>query len=148
MMPGVGWAAAMALTSCAKVSLTSGTLITGAYYGMLLMLEKGQHISRNQIVTRLVEILYDRNDSDFKRGTFRVRGDVIEVNPTYDDDAYRIELWGDEIENLSQIDPLLGQVKQTYQRLPIYPKTHYVMSAETKEDAMNSIRNERSEEHT
>ena len=109
---------------------------------MLLMLEKGQHISRNQIVTQLVEILYDRNDTDFKRGTFRVRGDVIEVFPTYDDDAYRIELWGDEVENLSQIDPLLGQVKQTYQRLPIYPKTHYVMSAATKEDAMNSIRNE------
>ena len=75
-----------------------------------------------------MEILYDRNDADFKRGTFRVRGDVIEVFPTYDDDAYRIELWGDEVENLSQIDPLLGTVKQTYQRLPIYPKTHYVMS--------------------
>jgi excinuclease ABC subunit B len=57
-----------------------------------------------------------------------VRGDVIEVYPTYDDFAYRIELWGDEVESLSQIDPLLGQVKQTYQRLPIYPKTHYVMS--------------------
>ena len=95
---------------------------------MLLMLEKGQKISRNQIVSRLVEILYERNDIDFRRGTFRVRGDVIEVFPTYDDDAYRIELWGDnEVETLSQIDPLLGQVKQTYVRLPIYPKTHYVM---------------------
>jgi excinuclease ABC subunit B len=125
-----------------SVSCIYGLGSPEAYYGMLLMLEKGQHISRNQIVTRLVEILYDRNDSDFKRGTFRVRGDVIEVYPTYDDDAYRIELWGDEIENLSQIDPLLGQVKQTYQRLPIYPKTHYVMSAETKEQAMDSIRNE------
>jgi excinuclease ABC subunit B len=125
-----------------SVSCIYGLGSPEAYYGMLLMLEKGQHISRNQIVTRLVEILYDRNDTDFKRGTFRVRGDVIEVFPTYDDDAYRIELWGDEIENLSQIDPLLGQVKQTYQRLPIYPKTHYVMSAATKEAAMNSIRNE------
>jgi len=125
-----------------SVSCIYGLGSPEAYYGMLLMLEKGQHISRNQIVTRLVEILYDRNDTDFRRGTFRVRGDVIEVFPTYDDDAYRIELWGDEIENLSQIDPLLGQVKQTYQRLPIYPKTHYVMSAATKEAAMNSIRNE------
>jgi excinuclease ABC subunit B len=125
-----------------SVSCIYGLGSPEAYYGMLLMLEKGQHISRNQIVTRLVEILYDRNDTDFKRGTFRVRGDVIEVYPTYDDDAYRIELWGDEIENLSQIDPLLGTVKQTYQRLPIYPKTHYVMSAETKEQAMDSIRNE------
>jgi excinuclease ABC subunit B len=125
-----------------SVSCIYGLGSPEAYYGMLLMLEKGQRISRNQIVTRLVEILYDRNDTDFRRGTFRVRGDVIEVFPTYDDDAYRIELWGDEVESLSQIDPLLGQVKQTYQRLPIYPKTHYVMSAETKEAAMTSIRNE------
>ena len=116
-----------------SVSCIYGLGSPEAYYGMLLMLEKGQRISRNQIVARLVEILYDRNDTDFKRGTFRVRGDVIEVFPTYDDDAYRIELWGDEVENLSQIDPLLGTVKQTYQRLPIYPKTHYVMSTETKE---------------
>ena len=125
-----------------SVSCIYGLGSPEAYYGMLLMLEKGQRISRNQIVTRLVEILYDRNDADFKRGTFRVRGDVIEIFPTYDDDAYRIELWGDEVENLSQIDPLLGTVKQTYQRLPIYPKTHYVMSADTKEQAMDSIRNE------
>jgi excinuclease ABC subunit B len=125
-----------------SVSCIYGLGSPEAYYGMLLMLEKGQRIARNQIVTRLVEILYERNDTDFKRGTFRVRGDVIEIFPTYDDDAYRIELWGDEVENLSQIDPLLGTVKQTYQRLPIYPKTHYVMSTETKEAAMDSIRNE------
>jgi len=125
-----------------SVSCIYGLGSPEAYYGMLLMLEKGQHVSRNQIVGKLVEILYERNDHDFKRGTFRVRGDVIEVFPTYDDDAYRIELWGDEVENLSQIDPLLGTVKQTYQRLPIYPKTHYVMSSETKESAMTSIRNE------
>jgi excinuclease ABC subunit B len=125
-----------------SVSCIYGLGSPEAYYGMLLMLEKGQKISRNQIVTRLVEILYERNDADFKRGTFRVRGDVIEIYPTYDDDAYRIELWGDEIETLAQIDPLLGTVKQTYQRLPIYPKTHYVMSQQTKEDAMQSIRNE------
>jgi len=109
---------------------------------MLLMLEKGQKISRNEIVSKLVDILYDRNETDFRRGTFRVRGDVIEVHPTYDDFAYRIELWGDEVESLAQIDPLLGQVKQTYQRLPIYPKTHYVMSDDTKESAMESIRTE------
>ena len=88
---------------------------------------------------RLVEILYDRNDHNFTRGTFRVRGDVIEVFPTYDDYAYRIELWGDEIESLSQIDPVLGQVRQTYLRLPIYPKTHYVMTPETRESALRSI---------
>jgi excinuclease ABC subunit B len=126
----------------ASVSCIYGLGSPEAYYGMLLMLEKGQKISRNQILTRLVEILYERNDGDFRRGTFRVRGDTIELYPTYDDYAYRIELWGDEVESLSQIDPLLGQVRQTYMRLPIYPKTHYVMSEETRRNAMDSIRAE------
>ncbi|MFI5087378.1 MAG: excinuclease ABC subunit UvrB, partial [Terriglobales bacterium] len=110
-----------------------------AYYGMLLMLEKGEKISRHQITSRLVDILYERNDSNFVRGTFRVRGDVIEIFPTYDDNAYRIELWGDQVESLSQIDPLFGTVKQKYARLPIYPKTHYVMKPETKSAAVDSI---------
>src|SRR5271154_2770479 len=126
----------------ASVSCIYGLGSPEAYYGMLLMLEKGQHISRKEIVQRLVEILYERNDHDFRRGTFRIRGDVIELYPTYDDNAYRIELWGDEIESLSQIDPLIGQVKQTYVRLPIYPKTHYVMDAPTRDQAMKSIENE------
>jgi excinuclease ABC subunit B len=126
----------------ASVSCIYGLGSPEAYYGMLLMLEKGQHISRKEIVQRLVEILYERNDHDFRRGTFRVRGDVIELCPTYDDNAYRIELFGDEIESLSQIDPILGQIKQTYLRLPIYPKTHYVMDAPTREQAMKSIENE------
>lgn len=126
----------------ASVSCIYGLGSPEAYYGMLLMLEKGQKISRNEILAKLVEILYDRNDADFRRGTFRVRGDVIDIYPTYDDYAYRIELWGDEVESLSQIDPLLGTVKQTYVRLPIYPKTHYVMSEETKVSARESIRTE------
>ncbi len=129
-------------TIIASVSCIYGLGSPEAYYGMLLMLEKGQHISRKELLHRLVEILYERNDHDFRRGTFRVRGDVVELYPTYDDNAYRIELWGDEIESLSQIDPLLGQVKQTYLRLPIYPKTHYVMDAPTREQAMKSIENE------
>jgi len=126
----------------ASVSCIYGLGSPEAYYGMLLMLEKGQKISRNQIVSKLVEILYERSDTDFRRGAFRVRGDVIEIYPTYEDNAYRIELWGDEVESLAQIDPLLGQVKQTYLRLPIYPKTHYVMSEETRLSAMDSIREE------
>src|ERR671928_541791 len=97
----------------ASVSCIYGLGSPEAYYGMLLMLEKGQKISRQQITQRLVEILYDRNDGDFRRGAFRVRGDVIELFPTYDDNAYRISMWGDEVESLAQIDPLLGQVKQT-----------------------------------
>src|SRR6202047_5290013 len=97
----------------ASVSCIYGLGSPEAYYGMLLMLEKGQKITRKEITSKLVEILYDRNDHDFKRGTFRVRGDVIEIFPTYEESAYRIEMWGDEVETLSQIDPLLGQVKQT-----------------------------------
>src|ERR1700678_910983 len=126
----------------ASVSCIYGLGSPEAYYGMLLMLEKGQNISREEITSKLVNILYERNDIDFKRGTFRVRGDVIELHPTYDDYAYRISLWGDEIEALEQIDPLTGQVKQTYLRLPIYPKSHYVMRPETRDDALRSIENE------
>src|ERR1700744_6268408 len=126
----------------ASVSCIYGLGSPEAYYGMLLMLEKGQKITRKEITSRLVEILYDRNDHDFRRGTFRVRGDVIEIFPTYDESAYRIEMWGDEVESLAQIDPLLGQVKQPYQRLPICPKTHYVMSNLTKEAAIESIKAE------
>src|SRR6266700_2261266 len=123
----------------ASVSCIYGLGSPEAYYGMLFMLEKGQKISRKDILSRLVDILYDRNDHDFRRGTFRVRGDVIEVYPTYDDNAYRIELFGDEVESLSQIDPLFGTVKQKYTRLPIYPKSHYVMSPATKNRAMETI---------
>jgi excinuclease ABC subunit B len=126
----------------ASVSCIYGLGSPEAYYGMLMMLEKGQKIARKDLLSRLVEILYERNDADFRRGTFRVRGDVVEVYPTYDDNAYRIEFWGDEIESLSQIDPLLGQVRQTYLRLPIYPKTHYVMTPEMRQNAMVSIENE------
>ena len=96
----------------ASVSCIYGLGSPEAYYGMLLMLEKGQHISREELTHRLVEILYERRDGgDFERGSFRVIGDVIEIQPTYDDYAYRIEMWGDEIESLSQIDPLMGQVR-------------------------------------
>src|SRR6202165_1452905 len=123
----------------ASVSCIYGLGSPEAYYGMLLLLEKGQKIKREDITRRLVEILYDRNDVDFRRGTFRVRGDVIEVFPTYDENAFRIELFGDEIESLSQIDPLFGTVKQKYSRLPIYPKSHYVVQPERKAQAIDSI---------
>ena len=123
----------------ASVSCIYGLGSPDAYYGMLLMLEKGQQISREEITRQLVKILYQRRDGEFKRGAFRVIGDVIEIFPTYDDYAYRIELWGDEIESLSQIDPLLGQVRQTYLRVPIYPATHYVMADDTKQAAIRNI---------
>ncbi len=122
-----------------SVSCIYGLGSPEAYYGMLLLLERGQRISRQDIVRRLVEILYERNDMDFRRGTFRVRGDVIEVFPTYDEFAFRIELFGDEIESLSQIDPLFGTVRQKFARLPIYPKSHYVVQPERKAQAIDSI---------
>ena len=123
----------------ASVSCIYGLGSPDVYYGMLLMIEKGQRISREEIARQLVKILYERRDGELKRGSFRVVGDVIEIFPTYDDNAYRIELWGDEIDSLSQIDPLMGQVRQTYLRLPIYPASHYVMSDETRNDAIESI---------
>jgi len=123
----------------ASVSCIYGLGSPEAYYGMLLFLERGQKIKREDILRKLVEILYERNDHDFRRGTFRVRGDQIEIFPTYDDYAYRIELWGDQVDSLAQIDPLFGTVRQKYARLPIYPKTHYVMKPETKASAVESI---------
>ena len=126
----------------ASVSCIYGLGSPEAYYGMLLFLEKGQKIKREDITRKLVEILYERTEGDFRRGTFRVRGDVIEIYPTYDDMAYRIELWGDEVESLAQIDPLFGTVKQKYVRLPIYPKTHYVMKPETRSRAVETIKEE------
>jgi len=125
-----------------SVSCIYGIGSPEAYYGMLLLLEKGQKISRHDILRRLVEIQYERNDVDFKRGTFRVRGDVIEVYPTYEDNAYRIEMWGEQVESLAQIDPLFGQVKQSLDRLPIYPRTHYVLPAERRDDAIDHIKSE------
>jgi len=126
----------------ASVSCIYGLGSPEAYYGMLLLLEKGQKVRRDDITRRLVEILYERNDADFRRGTFRVRGDVIEVFPTYDENAYRIELFGDEIDSLAQIDPLFGTVRQKYSRLPIYPKSHYVVMPERRKTAIESILDE------
>jgi len=126
----------------ASVSCIYGLGSPEAYYGMMLFVEKGQKIKREDITRKLVDILYERTNGEFRRGTFRVRGDVIEVFPTYDDMAYRIEMWGDQIEALSQIDPLFGTVKQKYMRLPIYPKTHYVMKDETRASAVESIKKE------
>ncbi|HET9179874.1 MAG TPA: excinuclease ABC subunit UvrB [Terriglobia bacterium] len=126
----------------ASVSCIYGIGSPEAYYGMLLLLEKGQKIARQDILKKLVEIQYERNEIDFRRGTFRVRGDVIEVYPTYEDNAYRIELWGDEVDSLAQIDPLLGQVKENLVRLPIYPRTHYVMPRDQRERAIDGILSE------
>ncbi len=125
----------------ASVSCIYGLGSPEAYYGMMLMLEKGQSISRDAILRKLVEILYDRGE-DLRRGTFRVRGDTIEVHPPYDDFAVRIEMWGSEIEAIRRIDPLTGEIRSSGEeitRLPIYPKTHYVLPAAQRERAIQGI---------
>ncbi len=125
----------------ASVSCIYGLGSPEAYYGMLLMLEKGQSIAREAILRKLVEIQYDRAE-DLRRGTFRVRGDMIEVYPPYDDYAVRIELWGSQIDAIRKIDPLTGEIRSgdaEVSRLTIYPKTHYVLPAEQRERAIQSI---------
>jgi excinuclease ABC subunit B len=124
----------------ASVSCIYGLGSPEAYYGMLVMLERGQNVPRSQLLRRLVDIQYERSE-DLRRGTFRVRGDTVELYPTYEDHGYRIELWGDTIEALHVIDPLTGEIRsrEPLQRLPIYPKTHYVLPPEQVERALTSI---------
>ncbi len=128
----------------ASVSCIYGLGSPEAYYGMLVMLEKGQQTSREALLRRFVDIQYDRSE-DLRRGSFRVRGDMIEIYPTYEDQAYRIEMWGDQIDSLRQIDPLTAEVRagqEDLSRVPIYPKTHYVMPQEQRDRAIVSIQEE------
>ncbi len=125
----------------ASVSCIYGLGSPEAYYGMLLMLEKGQSSPREALLRKLVEIQYERAE-ELRRGTFRVRGDMVEIYPPYEDNAYRVELWGDQIDALRQIDPLTGEVRSSADglaRVAIYPKSHYVMPAEQKERAIGTI---------
>jgi excinuclease ABC subunit B len=126
----------------ASVSCIYGLGSPEAYYGMLLLLEQGMQITRREILSKLVNIQYERNDMSFERGTFRVRGDVVEVFPPYADDAVRIELFGDEIDRLRLVDPLTGKVREEAKRVPIYPKSHYVTPEERMRSALQSIREE------
>ena len=127
----------------ASVSCIYGLGDPDAYYNMLVFVEPGQKMKREEFLQRLVELQYERVNVDFDRGVFRVRGDVVELYPSYQDEAYRIEFWGDEIDAVYTIDPLLGEVKHKHEsRLPIYPKTHYVMSRATVKRAIQTIREE------
>ncbi len=126
----------------ASVSCIYGLGDPDAYYGMIIFVERGQQISRTQLLKKLVELQYQRNDIEFARGSFRVRGDIVEIYPVYQDRAIRIEFWGDEIDAISTIDPLLGEVLDKHQRLPVYPKTHYVTSPQTVKRAIKSIKEE------
>jgi excinuclease ABC subunit B len=127
----------------ASVSCIYGLGSPEAYHGMLLYLEKGMTLSREKILSKLVEIHYERNDVDFHRGTFRVRGDVIEVFPAHEENrAIRIELFGDEVETISEIDPLRGKPIRRLDKVPIYPGSHYVTFPERIQMAIHGIREE------
>jgi excinuclease ABC subunit B len=128
----------------ASVSCIYGLGSPEAYYGMMVPLEKGMNCPREAILRKLVDIQYERSE-DLRRGTFRVRGDRIEIYPPYEDYAYRIEMWGDQIDAIRKMDPLTGELRETPEpitRLPIYPKTHYVMEPEQRERAIKSIHEE------
>ena len=114
----------------ASVSCIYGLGSPEAYYGMLLPLERGQRIGREQILRKLVEIQYERNDIDFGRGTFRVRGDIVEVYPSYEEQGLRIELFGDEVDALTSFDPLTGKTLRRHDKIAVYPKSHFVAPRE------------------
>jgi excinuclease ABC subunit B len=127
----------------ASVSCIYGLGSPEAYHGMLLHLEKGMTISREEILSKLVEIQYERNDIDFHRGTFRVRGDVIEVFPAHEEyRAIRIQLFGDQVDALAEIDPVRGKVIQPLDKVPIYPGSHFVTFPDRMRAAIQSIQEE------
>jgi excinuclease ABC subunit B len=126
----------------ASVSCIYGLGSPEAYYGMLLPLERGQRISREDILRKLVEIQYERNDTDFGRGTFRVRGDIVEVIPSYEEQGLRIELFGDEVDALTSFDPLTGKSLRKHDKIAVYPKSHFVAPRERTKRAVETIKEE------
>ena len=125
-----------------SVSCIYGLGSPEAYYGMMLPLERGQRIDREQILRKLVEIQYERNDHDFGRGVFRVRGDIVEVYLSYEESALRIELFGDEVDELTAFDPLTGKTIRRHDKVSIFPKTHFVAPREKTKLAVTSIKAE------
>jgi excinuclease ABC subunit B len=126
----------------ASVSCIYGLGSPEAYYGMLLPLEVGQRIDRDQILRKLVEIQYERNDVEFGRGAFRVRGDIVEVVPSYEEHALRIGLFGDEVDELAWFDPLTGKLVRRLDKVAVYPKSHFVTSRDRTKLAVESIKQE------
>jgi excinuclease ABC subunit B len=126
----------------ASVSCIYGLGSPEAYYGMLLPLEQGQRIDRDQVLRKLVEIQYERNDHDFTRGTFRVRGDIVEVYPSYEEQGLRIELFGDEVDALTSFDPLTGKTIRRHDKIAVYPKSHFVAPRDRTKRAVETIKEE------
>ncbi len=123
----------------ASVSCIYGLGSPEAYHGMMLLLEKGTRIDRDAALRKLVEIQYERTSADLRRGAFRVRGDTVEIWPSYSEEALRVEFWGDEVEGLSRLDPLRGKILEAVSRAPVYPNSHYVAPRETLLRAMEGI---------
>ncbi len=123
----------------ASVSCIYGLGSPEAYYGMLLMARQGETLDRRELLTKLVEARYDRNDVDLRRGTFRVRGDVVEIVPAYEENGIRIELFGDEVERISAFDPLTGKTTGRLAQVAIYPSSHYVTPGPRLADAVRTI---------
>src|SRR6058998_1342019 len=126
----------------ASVSCIYGLGSPEAYYGMLLPLERGQRISREEILRKLVDIQYERNDHDFGRGTFRVRGDIVEIYPSYEEQGLRIELFGDDVDELASFDPLTGKTIRRHDKIAVYPKSHFVAPRERTRRAVETIKEE------
>jgi excinuclease ABC subunit B len=126
----------------ASVSCIYGLGSPEAYYGMLLPLERGQRIGRDHILRKLVEIQYERNDHEFGRGTFRVRGDIIEVYPSYEEQGLRIGMFGDEVDELSSFDTITGRTIRRHDKIAVYPKSHFVAPRDRTKRAVESIKEE------
>src|SRR6187397_1496844 len=131
-----------------SVSCIYGLGSPEAYYGMLLPLQLGQRIPRDQILRKLVDIQYERNDVEFSRGTFRVRGDIVEVYPSYEEQALRIELFGDDVDALTTFDPLTGRSGRKHDKIAVYPKSHFVAPREQTKTAVELIKAELVERRT
>jgi excinuclease ABC subunit B len=129
----------------ASVSCIYGLGSPEAYHGMMLLLERGMKIDRDVALRKLVEIQYERTPADLRRGAFRVRGDTVEIWPSYADTALRVEFWGDEIEALARLDPVRGTTIEALARHPVYPNSHYVTPREDLLRAIETIRDELSE---
>jgi excinuclease ABC subunit B len=129
----------------ASVSCIYGLGSPEAYYGLMVPLERGAQMDRDEVLRKLVEIQYERNDHDFARGTFRVRGDIVEVYPSYDDVGLRIGFFGDEIDELLSFDPLTGREVRRHDRIAVYPKSHFVVPRARTKAAIDGIKIELAE---
>src|SRR5436309_10560779 len=130
----------------ASVSCIYGLGSPASYFDMLVLLERGTEVERDAMLRKLVDMQYQRNDVDFHRGTFRVRGDVVEIFPAYEEArAIRVELFGDTVESLSEVDPLRGKALRRLERVAIYPASHYVAGEAVMKRAVETIRAELAE---